>query len=354
MNIETITGRTEAQRETGTTPQPRILTTHSKNYRPLWRERTVLLPGWQEEWERLSRKPEKNTYWRAMYWACRLFLASRRFDVVVTGSERMALAFALLQRLARLKRVPHVMIMCMWNLPEGGFRQVFKRWELRLVIDAVSRIVLFNRRQIGVYAREFAVPAEKFAWVPYHSTLYDAEYAVSEGDYVFAGGDSCRDYATLLEAARGLPYRVVIAALCRDRFHGLDIPKNVEILGASQEQFFSLMAGAGVVALPLHAGLLHSGGHQTYLNAMLMGKPVVVADDCGTEEYIVHGVTGMLVRPGDTVALRDAIRTLMENPRIARSLGERAKTAAAAYSPERFFERVFALVDESVSGGDNA
>jgi glycosyltransferase involved in cell wall biosynthesis len=62
------------------------------------------------------------------------------------------------------------------------------------------------------------------------------------------------------------------------------------------------MAGARLVVLPLKGGLLHSGGQQTYLNAMALGKPVIVADDCGADEYIMHNVTGIVLVPGDRAA----------------------------------------------------
>jgi glycosyltransferase involved in cell wall biosynthesis len=296
--------------------------------------------------ERTGDKPV--TFWRGLYWGWKLFCASKAFDVVVTGFERSWHAFALLQRLARVRKVPHVFIYAFFSLPDTGYGRALRRWYYRLIIGAASRIVVYSRHQIELYARVFDVPAEKFVSVPYHTTLYDAEYPVSEEDYVFAGGDFTRDYVTLIEAARSLPYQVIIAARFRDYFRGLDIPENVKVLTASHDQFLRLMAGAKVVVVPLKGGLLHSGGHQTYLNAMAMGKPVVVADDCGADEYITHGVTGILLRPGDSAELRESIRTLFENRDLARWLARNAKAAAANYSPERFMERVLAIAGECV------
>ena len=118
------------------------------------------------------------------------------------------------------------------------------------------------------------------------------------------------------------------------------------VLTATREHFFELMAGAGVVVVPLRGGLLHSGGQQTYLNAMLMGKAVIVADDCGANEYISHNTTGFLLQPGDTEALRRGIRRLMDDRALARSLGERAKVSAEAFSPEHFLQRVLETIEQ--------
>ena len=98
-------------------------------------------------------------------------------------------------------------------------------------------------------------------------------------------------------AARLLLCRVVIAPLVCDHFRGLQIPENVEIRTASETEFFELMARVGGVVVPMRGGLLHSGGQQTFLNAMNMGKPVSVRHDWA-DDYIKHGVTGILSRPG--------------------------------------------------------
>ncbi len=339
--------------ESATVSPRRILTTHIKTYFPPWGQRSVILPGWREEAERTWGKPWAQSYIRDLYWGWKLFRAAKSFDAVVTCSERAAHVFALLQRLARRKRVPHIWFDCLWYEKKGMLKRALQCLQYRVEIGAISRIGVHSRKQADRYAKVFSLPVEKFVFLPYHTTLYGADYPVSEGDYIFSGGDSRRDYATLIQAVRGFPYRVVIAVLRRDHFQGLNIPPNVEILAASHDQFFSLMAGARLVVVPMRGGLLHSAGHQTYLNAMAMGKPVVVADDCGADEYITHGVTGLVVQPGDSASLREALRSLMENLNLARWLGSNAKAAAAQHTPEQFYERIFALVNECVGGGGN-
>jgi glycosyltransferase involved in cell wall biosynthesis len=330
---------------------PRILTTHPKDNHPLWLQRTELLPGWLEEVARTGERPMG--YGSSLVWGWRLFRASRNVDAVVTGFERAWWVFAVLQHLTRRRRVPHIMVYVSFVLPKRwllrAVKRVYYRYVLdRLVLRAVSRILVYSRYQIDLFARALGIPRERFVCVPYHTTLYDMPIQVRDGGYIFAGGDYTRDYVSLVEATRGLPYPVVIAARLRHYFDGVEIPPNVRILTASRQEFFDLMAGARLVVLPLKGGLLHSGGQQTYLNAMALGKPVIVADDCGADEYIAHNVTGMVLVPGDRAALRQAITTLMEDHELARAFGDRARAAAQGYSPERFVERVLGLVNECI------
>jgi glycosyltransferase involved in cell wall biosynthesis len=337
-------------------PRPvRILTNQTKRDHPLWLRRVELLPGWRNKIDRSDSSTGLGSYWSDLRWAWKLFRSSKHFEAVVTGSERSAIMFALLQLLLRRERKPHVIIYTHWNLPSSFFAQSIKRLLYRLVCRGVRRIIVYSERQLELYVKTYGLPKERFSCVKYHTTLYDCKDPVTpvsaRGDYVFSGGDYTRDYRTLIEAARQLPYRVVIAALFRDYFKGLDIPPNVEIVTTSHEGFFELMAGAKVIAVPLCGGLQHSGGQQTYLNAMAMGKTVVVADDCGADEYIQSGLSGIVVPPGDVQALRQALRSAYENSSFASMLARNAKLAAEAFSPESFFERVFEIVEQYTTVG---
>ncbi len=57
------------------------------------------------------------------------------------------------------------------------------------------------------------------------------------------------------------------------------------------------------------------------LEAMAMELPVVSTDHSGIPEAVLHGHTGLLVPPGDSVALADAIGALLADPDWARALG---------------------------------
>ena len=329
-------------------PRRRILTTYVKKSDATWLSRVEVLPGWREEVDRTwgKGKIDLDSFLSNLKWAWRLFRASRNYDVVVTSSDRTGRLFAAFQLLLRRRRVPHIYVAWTCNPFGGRLKRWFHRTELRWAILAASRAIVQGKYEIAAYADELGVPASKFVFVPYHSTLYDFRCEVKEGDYIFAGGDGNRDYPTLIEAVRGLPYRVVIAALFRDHFRGIQVPKNVEIVTLSQADFFQKMAGAALAVVPLLPGLLHPGGQQTWINAMSMAKPVIVAEDRSARDYIIHASTGWLVKPGDPAALREAIRLLMEDRNLARSVGRRAKEAALQFSPQRFFEGVFSVVEE--------
>lgn len=68
------------------------------------------------------------------------------------------------------------------------------------------------------------------------------------------------------------------------------------------------------------------GFSNAILEGMASGKPIVATSVGGTPEAVVHNTTGILVPPKDPTALAQAIILLLENPELAKSLGNNGRT----------------------------
>jgi glycosyltransferase involved in cell wall biosynthesis len=327
----------------------RILTAYEKGKHPEWISKVEIAQPLLDAWKANRGNQSRLRKLRSdIGWAWWLFRTSLNYDVVYTGSDWVGLLFAIGQRLARRERVPHVFIDFLVNIHNRPIESTIRTFLYRLAVEGACRVLVQRSCEVGSYSRMLRVSPEKFAFVHYHPTLYNSNYTVRNEAFIFAGGDSDRDYPLLIEAVRGLRYRVVIACLRRNHFEGLDIPQNVEICKVPEAQFLELMAGARLNVVPLKWLPQHVGGEQTYLNAMTMGKATIVTD-AQASDYIQSGVTGILTSAGDVKALRGAIQQLMENPEMARSMGEKAREAAKAFAPERFFETIFRISEECVN-----
>lgn len=327
----------------GPAPALSILTTHDKRFHPEWTKRTTLLPGWFEEFARAN-----NSYWRSLPWSWRLFRESRHFDAVVTGAEHAGQMFALMQSLFRTKssRRVHVMIDFPWASAPSPLVLFLKRIQMKIAIRAIDQIfALASPEEEERFSKALGVPREKFRFVLFHYWPSICQEPVSEGDYVFSGGNTSRDYRTVLRAVSGTPYHTIICTRETSCFRGMEIPSNVEVTSVTPSRFDELMAGARVVVVALPEREIHTGGHTVIANALRLGKPLIVLGRDEYKSYLEPGKTGLLLAPGDSESLRAAIDHIFTDAEFARSLGRNARQAAAAFSPEIFFERVFTAVE---------
>ena len=96
----------------------------------------------------------------------------------------------------------------------------------------------------------------------------------------------------------------------------------------------------------MRAGLVRGTGQQTYLNAMAMGKPVVVSDVAGARGYVENGRTGLIV-DGSAEGYVRALRRLLSSEAESSDMGARARTAVREHYTYRVHvDRLLEILDE--------
>ncbi len=99
------------------------------------------------------------------------------------------------------------------------------------------------------------------------------------------------------------------------------------VYDATQEQMVGLYAACDVAVLP---GYHLEGCPRCLIEAALMERPVIATDSGGTREAFIPGTTGLLVPPGDAVALADAMHALATDPERRAAMGRAGRQFAAA------------------------
>ncbi len=84
------------------------------------------------------------------------------------------------------------------------------------------------------------------------------------------------------------------------------------------------------------------------LEAMAAGLPIVASRVGGIPEVVQDGATGLLVRPGDSRVLAEAIGRLISDPSLRSQMGEAGRLRAAAFSWERLVPRILKVYDEAI------
>jgi hypothetical protein len=123
--------------------------------------------------------------------------------------------------------------------------------------------------------------------------------------YLFMGGRKWRelDVGVLAMSRSGRPGRVISDFAPEGRFAGVDIRREK----VPKLEYSSVLARSRLFLVPLrHTPISH--GHVDVVTAILVGKPVIVTAGASCDDYVRHGVNGLLVRDNSVEAWVDAIQ----------------------------------------------
>lgn len=251
------------------------------------------------------------------------------YDLIVAWEGKNGVALALLRSLLRRSRPPMLIL----NFVLKGQVVLSNLWLMRYALRSVDCLSCVSNQEVAYYPQVLRLPADVFVQMP---TVWPDHYTdrlPTVGDYIFAAGRSHRDYATLLEAVRGLPVRLIVNARSFN-LQGLSAPDNVTLNPfLPSADFHRLVLGARFAVLPLHAAR-HASGETFLLEAMSARKPVIATRTYSTVEFIRPNHNGLLVEPGDVSGLRRAIEQL---------LADEARTAAMGLNARQDYEQNWSL-----------
>ncbi len=141
----------------------------------------------------------------------------------------------------------------------------------------------------------------------------------------------------LLTIAGDGPERARLEA--QARAHGLD----VRFAGAvARDALAALYREASCVVLASRFG---EGFPNVLLEAMAHGRAVVATRVTGVAELVRDGENGLLVPPGDPLALKDALARLAHERGLAERLGAAARATAERYAWDAIEPRLEALLE---------
>lgn len=119
-------------------------------------------------------------------------------------------------------------------------------------------------------------------------------------------------------------------------------------LAGQRDDYFDFIHGADLFVLP---SLRDEDMPLVILSAMSCGKAIISTRVAGIVEQIRDGVDGILLDPGDTVALANAIMRFQSNREEGASCGASARARfAECFTLDRFLQNYLALYDRLLHG----
>jgi glycosyltransferase involved in cell wall biosynthesis len=171
----------------------------------------------------------------------------------------------------------------------------------------------------------------------------------AEGFLLFAGALSRqKGVDVLLRAYAGLmnaPPLVLIGYQTRDwPAMARDCPANVFILNDWPRYAVLEAWHHSIIALAPSVGPEAFG--LVVIEAMSAGRPVIASRIGGMADLVADGETGMLIEPGDTPALQQAVERLLSNPELRSRMGQAALHKVVEFQAGTIVPRIEHVYEE--------
>ena len=276
----------------------------------------LLLVGWPKVLLHALRSA-----WRS------LVKSTPRPDVVVLSTDIEVLVFgavrALTQATTRARTPRIVLAGFIFTGRTNRILMALRMLYFRCVFALADTVICHSRFELRSYRRIFRGCHARFVYMPFSLHVAGREAVsgvVAEPRTVLAAGRSGRDYRTLFEAVRQRDIQLRVVCDNSDALADIDVPPNVVVLrDCYGGAYINQLAGASIVAVPLAVDNI-SAGQMVMIQAMALGKPVVVPDDPGCVEAIGNGDCGFIYGPGNIEDLAAKTLTAMDDKkRSARS-----------------------------------
>ena len=259
------------------------------------------------------------------------------------------LATIAIRLLPRGRRPVIIFMGAMWQ-KDNGFKGLIQKVLLGLANPAIARFAVQSTDEIPLFASAWGIPESKMRFVPYFYTFTEKDLAAptpaNEG-FIFAGGNSHRDYDPYLEAVDSLrDHKFVIATRLLE---GRTLPPNVQAGPVPRDEFIRLMRASTAVVVPMKRGLIRAVGQQTYLNAMMLGKPTIITKTLGVKDHAWDGETAILV-DGTPEAYVRAVQKVLDpaNALEINRICQRAQEIVRErFTFQRHAERLLEILDKA-------
>jgi glycosyltransferase involved in cell wall biosynthesis len=161
-----------------------------------------------------------------------------------------------------------------------------------------------------------------------------------DGFLMFAGALSLhKGIDVLLAAHRRMRNRVplVLLGMPRHDTPAIDDPDVTVVRNVPHPQVMAAWTRASVAVVP---SVWHETLGLVAVEAMIVGCPVVASDVGGLREVVNHGITGLLVRPGDPGGLATALDDLLDDQELRKRMGAEAMARTSVWGVRHVVPRI--------------
>ncbi len=250
--------------------------------------------------------------------------SSKKKDILITWQVFVGVITGIMIRIFCLKR--RLIILSFIYRPRNNRFINFIRLHItKYGLKSADKVICYSQYEMDTYNELFRFRKPKFYYVQLGRTYELNSYKGSEinKNYVFSAGQSNRDYDTLIKSMKFVNIDLIIATTNNLNIPS-DIKENILVMQLANEKFQSALLNSILMVIPLDE-IEYSSGQIVLINAMALGKCVIITETKWTKDYITHGENAWLVPPKNERALADAINNLLNDSKLRSSIGQKAQ-----------------------------
>jgi len=281
-----------------------------------------------------------------------------KYDLVYSSSQTETLLLALL-RLVGILQKPIVAKL------ERPFKvNFFSKILLRLFAKGHDKILCLSSRVEEQLITDFGIPKSRIAlldWgpdLPSYDQAKQGQLPQINPPLIVSAGNTSRDYGVLIKAARNLDCCVQIYCSESSAPIVAEMPPHIKVrykhatttTALTWQELVTEYEKAYAIAIPLHipedrADNTPLYGLTSLLDAMAMGKAVIMTYHRQANIDVVKEGIGLWVDPGDEKGWEKAITYLLDHPQETQEMGQRGRRLAEEkYNLERFSSQLAATL----------
>ena len=304
----------------------------------------------------------------------RLFLRREDYGTIVAWQQFYGILLAFYCRFFHVRKAPDIYILPLIYKEKKGLAGRIYRWFMRYSLGSscVKGIFVYSEHEAAYYAEQLQLPEDKFlqetlgiedryreVWdrirqkegegssgvktsADIREVLATGEQRKAErkesGSYYLSAGRSNRDYDFLV---RSWPEGEHLHIVCDNGLQTGNGEKGADIQVLThcyQEEFLAEIANCRAVVIPLQNENI-SSGQLVILQALMMGKPVIVTRNAAIGDYIRDGENGYVIAKSAD-QLQQAMERLQDPSRYEMMCRNARSSFMADYSQKEMGKRI--------------
>lgn len=175
---------------------------------------------------------------------------------------------------------------------------------------------MFSEVEVAHYSSIFKESACKFVYIPLGIGRIKGTHPIGREGFILSVGRSNRDYKFLIESIADTDYQLIILS---DTISSDISCSNIEIHNdIFIPKMFDYLNACKLVVIPLDNPKI-SAGQLFFLQAMQLGKPIIITESDSVSSYIKDGHNGLVIKK-DKKMLLDAINRLYTDEHLYNEL----------------------------------